>query len=83
MDHFLGLYPRLVWFAPLVLGRGGGRPIRTSYCNRINGMMPGFQPLRCFDGPFPGAVPQAGMVRTFGAGEGGRWPICRESMFVG
>jgi len=22
MDHFLGLYPRLVWFAPLVLGRG-------------------------------------------------------------
>ncbi len=20
MDHFLGLYPRLVWFAPLVLG---------------------------------------------------------------
>ena len=35
-------------------------------------MMPGFQPLRCFDGPFPGAVPQAGMVRTFGAGERGR-----------
>ena len=24
MDHFLGLYPRLVWFAPLVLGRGDG-----------------------------------------------------------
>ena len=24
MDHFLGLYPRLGWFAPLVLGRGGG-----------------------------------------------------------
>ena len=46
-------------------------------------MMPGFQPLRCFDGPFPGAVPQAGMVRTFGAGEGGRWPICREGGCVG
>ena len=22
MPHFVGLYPRLVWFAPLVLGRG-------------------------------------------------------------
>ena len=31
----------------------------------------GLQPLRCFNAPFPGAVPQAGMVRTVGAGEGG------------
>ncbi len=31
----------------------------------------GLQPLGCFNGPFPGAVPQAGMVRTFGAGEEG------------
>ena len=57
----------------------GGRPIPTSYCNRINGMMPGLQPLRCFDGPFPGAVPQTGMVRTFGAGERElhQWPRFR------
>ncbi len=33
-------------------------------------MMPGLQPLGCFNGPFPGVLPQAGMVRTVGAGEG-------------
>ncbi len=33
-------------------------------------MMPGLQPLDRFNARFPGAVPQAGMVRTFGAGEG-------------
>ena len=31
----------------------------------------GLQSLRCFNAPFRGAIPQAGMVRTVGAGEGG------------
>ena len=30
----------------------------------------GLQPLNRFNVPFPGAVPQAGIVRTVGAGEG-------------
>ena len=30
----------------------------------------GLQPLGCFNVPFPGAVPQSGIVRTVGAGEG-------------
>ena len=31
----------------------------------------GLQPLKGFNVPFPGAVPQSGIVRTVGAGEGG------------
>ena len=31
---------------------------------------PGLQRLNRFNVPFPGAVPQAGIVRTVGAGEG-------------
>ena len=34
--------------------------------------MPGLQPLDRFNVPFPGAVPQSGMVRTCGAGDGRR-----------
>ena len=34
-------------------------------------MITGLQPLNRFNVPFPGAVPQSGIVRTFGAGEGG------------
>ena len=30
----------------------------------------GLQPLKGFNVPFPGAVPQSGIVRTVGAGEG-------------
>ena len=40
----------------------------------IHRMMPGLQPLNRFNVPFPGAVPQAGMDRTVGAGEGG-WRV--------
>ena len=47
----------------------GCRP-GTSGAFRIAGMMPGLQPSNRFDVPIPGAVPQAGIVRTVGAGEG-------------
>ena len=139
MPDFLGLYPRLGWFAPLVLGKvqppglskghrsglfeghrsglfeghrsglfeghrsglfegqrpglfEGQRPglipaygiaIGIGHRNGWRAESPvscpgfvvgtdgsGLQPLDRFNARFPGAVPQAGMVRTFGAGEG-------------
>ncbi len=108
MPDFLGLYPRLGWFAPLVLGKvqppglskghrsglfEGQRPglipaygiaIGIGHRNGWRAESPvscpgfvvgtdgsGLQSLRCFNAPFRGAIPQAGMVRTVGAGEGG------------
>ena len=50
-------------------------------------MITGLQPLNRFNVLFPGAVPQAGIVRTFGAGEGERvvrrwrrWPQMGEGV---
>ena len=81
MDHFLGLYPRLVWFAPLVLGKG----------NSISGPVFGYVVLCArlvlgkgnrLSADGAGERVCAGvcsMVRTFGAGERElrQWPRFR------